>query len=177
MKKFILLGLVLGLVGCDNGENKTKEIVLSSLKDPNSAQFKNIKGVCGEVNAKNSFGGYIGFKEFYISSGEPVFYDDDIDDPQSFTRGWVAHCESNSKLDNNAKDECVSYSNFAAAVVRSKLAGVTITGTKSAIQEKTKEARERYFKTIDEGYKSNDINGFALQILDECLKGKIKTSN
>jgi hypothetical protein len=43
------------------------------LRDPGSAQFRNIrvittilgtKKVCGEVNAKNGFGGYGGFKPF-----------------------------------------------------------------------------------------------------------------
>lgn len=43
------------------------------LKDPSSAQFRNVKygkGVpgawpmCGEFNAKNSYGGYVGFQRF-----------------------------------------------------------------------------------------------------------------
>ncbi|AVS91419.1 hypothetical protein C8246_05925 [Paracidovorax avenae] len=44
-----------------------------SLKDPNSAQFRDIKykpnkggwTMCGEVNAKNSFGAFTGFQRFY----------------------------------------------------------------------------------------------------------------
>jgi len=49
--------------------------IISSLKDPLSAQFKDewITSdkitVCGEVNAKNSLGGYVGFK-YYISNGD-----------------------------------------------------------------------------------------------------------
>ncbi len=43
------------------------------LFDPASAQFKDLKTVngvvglrvCGRVNAKNRFGGYIGFRPFY----------------------------------------------------------------------------------------------------------------
>lgn len=49
-----------------------------TLKDPDSAQFRNIVvrkssdgkgifGVCGEINAKNSYGGYVGFRPFYFS--------------------------------------------------------------------------------------------------------------
>ena len=59
------------------------EHVKSQFKDPESAQFRNtqyyskvyvyekglripaIHKVCGEVNAKNSFGGYVGFRRFY----------------------------------------------------------------------------------------------------------------
>lgn len=53
-----------------------KNAVKENLKDPESATFrklflvKNQKGeaVCGEVNAKNSYGGYVGFQPF-VSSG------------------------------------------------------------------------------------------------------------
>lgn len=46
--------------------------VANSLKDPNSAQFRDVKliaggkGICGEINAKNSYGGYDGFKVFML---------------------------------------------------------------------------------------------------------------
>ena len=48
---------------------KAKETILSSLRDPSSAEFRNIieapeDFVCGEVNAKNAFGAYIGFAAF-----------------------------------------------------------------------------------------------------------------
>jgi len=60
-----------------------KENIRSQLKDPYSAQFESIyisKGngkqpiVCGKVNAKNSYGGYIGGKRFYfiIADNQPV---------------------------------------------------------------------------------------------------------
>lgn len=49
-----------------------KSAVAASLKDPDSAKFRNtrlvahLQGavVCGEVNAKNSYGGYSGFTRF-----------------------------------------------------------------------------------------------------------------
>lgn len=60
--------------------------VKTKLKDPESAQFRNLvvhdvkNGsalICGQVNAKNAFGGYVGFRNFFalgdvaqISSGE-----------------------------------------------------------------------------------------------------------
>lgn len=52
-----------------------KEETTKNLKDPSSAQFRNLyisfdKGettptLCGEINAKNSYGGYVGFRRFY----------------------------------------------------------------------------------------------------------------
>jgi len=44
------------------------EIALKNfLRDPESAQIRNQSGMCGEVNSKNSFGGYTGFKRFIAS--------------------------------------------------------------------------------------------------------------
>ena len=53
-----------------------REGVIYELKDPDSANFRNEKViqnetgiyVCGEVNAKNSYGGYVGFMP-YFSTG------------------------------------------------------------------------------------------------------------
>jgi len=56
---------------------QAKDAVKATLKDPESAQFRNLytkswtgkaspdDAVCGEVNAKNSYGGYTGFTRFY----------------------------------------------------------------------------------------------------------------
>ena len=47
-------------------------LVSESLKDPMSAQLRRIRAgrypesVCGEVNAENSMGGYVGFSPFYV---------------------------------------------------------------------------------------------------------------
>jgi hypothetical protein len=74
---FLAVGI---LAGCDRGKT-TEELLIESaqgivaaqLKDPQSAQFRNMKGsekarmVCGEINAKNSMGGYIGFKNFMVA--------------------------------------------------------------------------------------------------------------
>ncbi|ECI2459025.1 hypothetical protein IU534_003211 [Salmonella enterica] len=85
MKK-ILLALVIPLVlaGCKPGEEKAislaKSEVAANLKDPASAQFRNVKVskmtdaedghvvavVCGEINGKNGFGAYAGFHPFFV---------------------------------------------------------------------------------------------------------------
>lgn len=50
---------------------KIKAIVRAKLSDPGSAIFQKIAKTkagdyCGEVNAKNQFGGYVGFKRFLV---------------------------------------------------------------------------------------------------------------
>ncbi|MFZ6843749.1 hypothetical protein [Undibacterium sp. RuTC16W] len=50
--------------------DKVKQDIIDAMKDPESVKFKNLSVssdgsmVCGEVNAKNSMGGYDGFKKF-----------------------------------------------------------------------------------------------------------------
>jgi hypothetical protein len=69
-----------------NGQEKTitavQDSIKATLKDPDSAQFQNIriadydggKVVCGEINAKNSYGGYVGYKSFVAGiSGSTIF--------------------------------------------------------------------------------------------------------
>lgn len=51
---------------------KVQSLVSYEMKDPDSAKFRNLRFVkynektvvCGEVNAKNSYGGYVGFENF-----------------------------------------------------------------------------------------------------------------
>jgi hypothetical protein len=51
--------------------SEAKRAVAGTLIDPESARYENVKVqkelsvVCGLVNAKNKFGGYVGFKQFY----------------------------------------------------------------------------------------------------------------
>lgn len=77
-----------------------KRAVTNSLKDPESARFRNLKSsgglfLCGEVNAKNSMGGYTGFKKFYaIGLIDVVTYEDDS---QKFLEDWLVNCEGHSR--------------------------------------------------------------------------------
>jgi hypothetical protein len=51
-----------------------KKVAANALRDPSSAQFRNVKAVtndlgaavCGEINGKNAFGGYAGFQDFVV---------------------------------------------------------------------------------------------------------------
>lgn len=59
---------------------KAKDVVKNNLKDPDSAKFKDVeiksykdgKLICGYVNAKNSYGGYNGFKPFAASPTQAI---------------------------------------------------------------------------------------------------------
>lgn len=79
--------------GAETNVLRAKRFFVERLKDPDSAQFRNLVvheiakddgtvlyNVCGEINAKNSFGGYVGFRPFYFSGdwGE-VLGDNDIE--------------------------------------------------------------------------------------------------
>lgn len=62
--------------GLSEEEAAAVEVVKSTLADPGSAVFENIRTgrhglVCGEVNAKNQFGGYAGLQSFYVLMTDP----------------------------------------------------------------------------------------------------------
>lgn len=162
----VLLSLVLS--GC--GDSKTEKLVRDQMKDPSSVQFQNIDGYCGEVNAKNGYGGYTGFKPFYISNETPVFYDEE--NSLRFKLGLMAHCQIKSELSDTNKAKCASLADFASSVVRSKLAGVPISTSKKSIKAETKREMDLYFKLIDDGYKSNNRESFAVSVLNECMTNK-----
>lgn len=57
------------LISLAKKEGKNK--IASMFKDPDSVKFRDLRisndgmWICGEVNAKNSYGGYVGYKRFY----------------------------------------------------------------------------------------------------------------
>ncbi|CAN7649888.1 hypothetical protein LJR039_005017 [Pseudorhodoferax sp. LjRoot39] len=70
--------------------------VRATLKDPDSAQFKEVYAnyteafdlvACGSVNAKNSVGGYTGFKRF-VSSGKSVI----LEGRDNLADAWAKAC-------------------------------------------------------------------------------------
>lgn len=66
--------------------NQLQDLVAAELSDPASAQFRNIRlfsdwtpsgsAMCGEVNAKNQMGGYVGFRNFVAMQGYVNLNDD-----------------------------------------------------------------------------------------------------
>ena len=73
-----------------------KRAVRASLKDPDSAQFKDVYAnyteefqvvACGRVNSKNSLGGYTGFKRF-VSNGKSAI----IEGRDNLADAWAGAC-------------------------------------------------------------------------------------
>lgn len=107
MKKIILFGMVsllIGLSGCGEKEPTEKELnmhremmaqesVKKILKDPDSAKFQNMNGLCGEVNSKNGFGAYMGFVRF-IGTPEVTIIEGENSqvDQATFNEVWSKMC-------------------------------------------------------------------------------------
>jgi hypothetical protein len=82
---------IMGLTACDGAfdprkralENTAKEQTAALLRDPMSAQFRNLSVdvehnvVCGEVNGKNAFAAYIGFELFVFDGQSANLQSDD----------------------------------------------------------------------------------------------------
>ena len=74
-----------------------KMFVTHGLKDPDSAKFRSVKvkwdTVCGEVNAKNSYGGYAGYRRFYSIDGKDLHMEE-----SNFSEDqWAQFCGPNAK--------------------------------------------------------------------------------
>lgn len=70
-----------------------KATLLNQLKDPDSAKFRNVftaddVATCGEVNAKNAMGGYVGFKRF-IAFADRVR----MEGSDTFDFMWATTCD------------------------------------------------------------------------------------
>ena len=108
--KIILFALfsVFLLVGCGKSEQEklnderkkldlqAQNIVRSTLKDGESARFRNQWELCGEVNAKNGFGAYTGFQR-YIMTKEKIYFENEYNSDQrsieAFNQVWDSNCK------------------------------------------------------------------------------------
>lgn len=76
---------------------RSQDGIRKKLKDPSSAKFQNslfvefegIPMVCGEVNAKNSFGAYEGFQRFVAGGSNMAFLESEVAD---FENLWSQIC-------------------------------------------------------------------------------------
>lgn len=94
---------------------KVKAMVTDELSDPDSAKFRRVfisefeegKGtatavlsLCGEVNAKNRMGGYVGYRRF-VADERVAFIDENIDDSsaeqKAFNTLYSASCSYSIK--------------------------------------------------------------------------------
>ena len=174
MKKIALtIIMALGFVaGCSNVEKETMAAVKNNLKDPESAQFKDVDGYCGEVNVKNSYGGYTGFKRFISVDGSTVIESND-DDPLEFALGWEAYCSKN-KSSNDERAACISDAKTAASAFKAKYNLVSIGDAKHSTRsaEDTPQSIKHIDKIIDDAYASKSKNSdmYALEVINKCLK-------
>ncbi|MBI2278187.1 MAG: hypothetical protein HYU74_12605 [Dechloromonas sp.] len=78
---------------------RAETAVKKKLRDPDSASFRNLQVswlsgspiVCGQVNAKNSFGGYVGFCRF-VAAGSDVAYLESEMAPGEIEKVWAQFC-------------------------------------------------------------------------------------
>ena len=64
------------------------------MKDPESARFRNQNGFCGEVNSKNSFGGYGGFQRYIAAGVNMVVFENDRNlEKGAFQQAWSEFCK------------------------------------------------------------------------------------
>lgn len=84
MRRIAILLMLPLLAGCGfQTLHDAKQSAADQLLDPKSAQFRNVRlipdakrsdaaglGVCGEINGKNAYGAYAGFKRFVARRGE-----------------------------------------------------------------------------------------------------------
>ena len=75
-----------------------KNRIKNRLKDPSSATFRNTRVyhaithvVCGEVNSKNSFGGYIGYQRF-VSGGSIQVLEEEMGEGE-MDKTWRQVCK------------------------------------------------------------------------------------
>lgn len=100
MKKLVALFLLsCGVASAAPGDAaliaKSKTMMADRFADPDSAKFRKvfvIKGtVCGEVNAKNLMGGYVGYRRFVVDEGDAL-----VDSGSStFDDLWEVACSKN----------------------------------------------------------------------------------
>jgi hypothetical protein len=74
---------------------QAEERVRSTLRDPVSAQFEAVKAfpdeqfVCGTVNAKNAFGGYVGRTAYFVDTSNGQVHVADSCDATCFVGHWM----------------------------------------------------------------------------------------
>lgn len=74
----VVIAIALASAGCSVGvQNEAQEAVARDLRDPSSAQFRDVKiypkYVCGEINGKNGMGAYAGFTRFWYNREKKIY--------------------------------------------------------------------------------------------------------
>jgi hypothetical protein len=85
---------------------RAKAVIEAGLKDPSSVQYKDLavyrsadssdRALCGSLNAKNSYGAYVGFKRFWVDAKGNVRFegpDESEYPPELFSALRMSYCE------------------------------------------------------------------------------------
>ncbi len=96
------------ITAAEDSRTVGQAMVAASLRDPASAQFRDVftggvagravpDTVCGEVNARNGFGGYVGYARFVAAASKGAVTIDPgnratIADRNDFEAMWNANC-------------------------------------------------------------------------------------
>ena len=98
----------------ENFVRKSKEALTKYYKDPSSAQFTNLvvsessllsaRTLCGSVNGKNSYGGYVGFHRFYVQwhssrASEPEIWNEGENSAKNRNSTYAPLRENAAKID------------------------------------------------------------------------------
>jgi len=88
-KLLSVVACCIAIGGC-NSHSEARELIAHQLKDPGSAQFRDLIArdgtTCGWVNSKNSYGAYAGFSPFLVVGTYSRILDSDSDPL------WVSTC-------------------------------------------------------------------------------------
>ena len=105
-KQIALLAIGL-LAGCSDVAKDTEAALREQMYDSDAAEFRNVRVVskeagdvvCGEVNGKNRFGGFVGFRPFVSirgDDGEVIPFVIDEDAPYMAQRLHEEVCEGDA---------------------------------------------------------------------------------
>lgn len=78
--------------------------LINRLKEPSSVQWRNVfiadralQTLCGEINARNSYGGYTGFKRFYYTRNSQLTEVQGSGDEEIFLKMYASMCKRSRK--------------------------------------------------------------------------------
>lgn len=80
-------------------ERMARDGIKPKLYDPDTAKFRSQRGGCGEVNAKNLFGAYTGYKRFLYGGPDLIIIEDSPELAEgAFEEAWILFCGEGGKL-------------------------------------------------------------------------------
>lgn len=134
-------------------KNEATSQVKLILSDPDSANFRNLQvvinskgeeSICGEVNARNKFGGYVGFTSFSYSKGEVAMLSEagEVGDVARYQLAGCAGTEKEfmARFENEATFNCsVIWNLLVNVIVNKEDKNAALDASMNAIKNRAKE--------------------------------------